>query len=62
MTLVEIAESLRRMFPEAVAVQFFVNYEEFSTEVTHKTPIKGQSWRRLDGKYIKEEEVGNIGE
>lgn len=54
MTLAEIAEALRHLYPDAVGVELFVNEDEHSIELRYKDksgPKYGGSYKRLDGKW-----------
>lgn len=51
MTLAEIAEELRRLYPEAVAVKLFVNESSETVEVAKHYKTSGSSWKQLNGEW-----------
>jgi hypothetical protein len=61
MTLAEIAAELRKQFPDAVSVEFFVNATEHSFRMSYRDvsgPEHGASYKQLDGQWAHERPAG----
>lgn len=58
MTLREIAAELRKLYPDAISVDLFVNEQEHTVEINYDDksgPGTGATYKRLDGKWSHEE-------
>jgi len=54
--LKEIAEQLRKMYPDAASVELFINHQEHEIQVKYvDTEKAGFSMRSLNGKWIGSE-------